>query len=502
MTIKFGTSGWRAIISDEFTFDNVRLVTQAIANYLKRNQKPVTRNQILKVIVGYDTRFLSKEFAQVCAEVLAANKIEVLLCDRDVPTPVISYHIIKNNLAGGINFTASHNPPEYNGIKFSPETGAPAPPEVTGKIEKEIKRLQKNVIARKPEGLTKQSRNIRLVPMKMGIASVASLPRNDVAKYIRTFNPKPAYFSQIKRNIKFDAIRKARLKIAVDCLYGTSRNYLDFLLKKANCKVEPLHNWPDPYFGGKRPEPAEDSIKELIECVKKKRLDLGLACDGDADRFGIVDLDGTIISANQIISLLLYHLIKTRPIKKNSVAARTVATTHMVDKICGKFGIKVYETPVGFKYFTPYLTKDNCIIAGEESGGLSISGHLPEKDGILACLLVAEMVAINKKPIRKLLESLYKEFGYFPFERIDLSMEQDQKNRLMDGLLNNPPKIFAKKSVSKINKKDGCKLLFSDGSWVLFRPSGTEPIIRCYFEARADKKLKELISASKKLIPT
>ncbi len=474
--IKFGTSGWRAIISDEFTFDNVRLATQAIANYLKKVHSPQSTVHRIKVIVGYDTRFLSKEFAQVCAEVLAANKIEVLLCDRDVPTPVISYHIIKNNLAGGINFTASHNPPEYNGIKFSPASGAPAPPKVTNQIEYEIKKLR--------------TTNYELRTIS-----------SSLLKHIRTFNPKPAYFSQIKRKIRFDAIKKAKLKIAVDCLYGTSRNYLDFLLKKANCKVEPLHNWPDPYFGGKRPEPAEDSIKELIECVKKKRLDLGLACDGDADRFGIVDSDGTIISANQIISLLLYHLIKTRPVKKNSVAARTVATTHMVDKICGKFGIKVYETPVGFKYFTPYLTKDNCIIAGEESGGLSISGHLPEKDGILACLLVAEMVAVNKKPIRGLLESLYKEFGYFPFERIDFSMEQDQKNKLMDGLLDNPPKIFAKKPVSKINKKDGCKLLFSDGSWVLFRPSGTEPIVRCYFEARSDKRLKELISASKKLIP-
>ncbi len=473
MTIKFGTSGWRAIISDEFTFDNVRLVTQAIANNLK-SQKSKLKSKKPKVIVGYDTRFLSKEFAQTCAEVLAANKIEVLLCDRDVPTPVISYHIIKNKLAGGINFTASHNPPEYNGIKFSPETGAPAPPEVTGKIEKEIRKLQ--------------TTNYKLLTTHV-----------DIAKYIKTFNPKPAYFSQIKRKIKFNAIRKARLKIAVDCLYGTSRDYLDFLLKEANCKVEPLHNWPDPYFGGERPEPTEESMEELTECVKKKRLDLGLACDGDADRFGIVDSDGTTISANQIISLLLYHLIKTRPLKKKSVAARTVATTHMVDAIAKKFGVKVYETPVGFKYFTSYLTKDNCIIAGEESGGLSISGHLPEKDGILACLLVAEMVAVNKKPIRKLLESLYKKFGYFHFQRLDLHMEQERKNRLMNRLKNNPPKVFAEKPVSEINKKDGCKLLFGDGSWALFRPSGTEPIVRCYFEARTDKRLKELIRAGKEL---
>ena len=469
MNIKFGTSGWRAVISDEFTFDNVRLVTQAIANYLKSNVQRSAPGGKIKVIVGYDTRFLSKEFAQACAEVLAANKIRTSLSDRDIPTPVISYHIIKNKADGGINFTASHNPPEYNGIKFSPETGAPAPPEVTKKIEAEIKKLQNSKI--KFENY-----------------------RGKFAKYIKTLDFRPAYFSHMKRKIKFDAIKKARLKIAVDCLYGTSRDYLDFLLKKADCKVEVLHDWPNPTFDGKRPEPAKENIKELTQLVKKKGLHLGLACDGDADRFGILDSDGTYISANQIISLLLYHLIKTRPLKKKSVAVRTLATTHMVDAICEKFGIKVYETPVGFKYFASYLTKENCVIAGEESGGLSISGHLPEKDGILACLLVAEMVAMNKKSIRRLLDSLYKEFGCFYFERVDLSMEQKQKNRLMKGLTVKTPKVFANEPVARVDKRDGCKLLFNDDSWALFRASGTEPVVRCYFEARTKRRLGELIS--------
>ncbi len=469
MTIKFGTSGWRAIISDEFTFGNVRLVTQAIVNYLKTqtaNRKPQTAPRI---IVGYDTRFLSKEFARVCAEVLAANKIRVLLSDRDLPTPVISFHIIKNKADGGINFTASHNPPEYNGIKFSPKTGAPAPPEVTGMIEKEIHKLKAH--SPKPK-----AKNV------------------NYSKYIKTFDPGPAYLSHMKTKIKFDVIKKAKLKIAVDCLYGTSRGYLDFLLKKANCRVELLHNWPNPNFDGKRPEPAEENIKELTQLVKKKGLHLGLACDGDADRFGIIDSDGTYVSANQIISLLLYHLIKTRPLKKNPVVARTLATTHIVDAICEKFKIKAYETPVGFKYFSEYLAKENCIIAGEESGGLSIGGHLPEKDGILACLLVAEMVAMNKKSIRKLLDSLYKEFGCFYFERVDLQMDGKQKNRLMKALTVKTPKIFANQPVARIDKRDGCKFFFNDGSWALFRPSGTEPIVRCYFEARTKRRLKELIS--------
>ena len=474
VNIKFGTSGWRAVISDEFTFDNVRLVTQAIANYLKKRTRRKEVGQGPKVIIGYDTRFLSKEFAQVCAQVLAQNKIKVLISNRDMPTPVVAYHIIKKKASGGINFTASHNPPEYNGIKFSPQSGAPAPPEVTKKIEAEIKRLQ-------AAGFKAKAQHINSL------------------KYIKTFDPKPAYFSQIRKIINFAAIKKANLKIAADCLYGTAREYLDYLLKEANCETEVLRNWLDPYFEGRGPEPAEDNIKGLIDCVKKKKLDLGLACDGDADRFGITDSDGTYISANQVISLLLYHLIKTRVKKTKPVAIRTVATTHMVDAICEKFNVKVHETPVGFKYFAEYLIADNCIIAGEESGGLSISGHVPEKDGILACLLVAEMVALNKKPLKKLLASLHKEFGYFYFKRVDLHMTPEQKNKLMNMLAHKTPKVFASQSVTRVDKRDGCKLLFKDASWALFRPSGTEPIVRCYFEARTQVRLKQLIVAGNRL---
>ncbi len=474
-TIKFGTSGWRAIISEEFTFDNVKLVTQAIANYLKKTQSAKRKAHNIKVVVGYDTRFLSKEFADACAKVLAANRIKVLLSNRDVPTPVISYQILKNKASGGINFTASHNPPEYNGIKFSPDTGAPAPPEVTKKIEEEIKKLQK----------------------------MSLRPRNDdqnYLKYIKTFDPKPAYLSQIKKVVKFDAIEKAKLKIAVDCMYGTARGYLDFSLKDAGCKLYVLHDWLNPYFDGKRPEPAQENIKELIGLVRKNSLNIGLGCDGDADRFGIVDSDGTVITANQVISLLFYHLLKTRPKNKNQIVVRTVATTHMIDAIAQIAGVKVYETPVGFKYFVDYLKTDDCIIAGEESGGLSIGAHLPEKDGILACLLIAEMVAINKKPLKKLLDELYKKFGYFYFERQDLHMKEDAKNKLMDKMINDTPKIFAGQVVAKTDKRDGCKLLLCDGSWALFRPSGTEPIVRFYAEAKTSKRLSELLTASRNIV--
>ncbi|NQT91061.1 MAG: phosphoglucomutase/phosphomannomutase family protein, partial [Candidatus Omnitrophica bacterium] len=441
-------------------------VTQAIADYInsrRHNKRP-------QVVVGYDTRFLSKEFADETAKVLSANNIRVLLSDRDVPTPVIAYHVIKARCAGGINFTASHNPPCYNGIKFSPESGGPAPPEVTGIIERNIARLKK-----KPRPVYKSKPSL-----------------------IRTFDPRPPYLKQIEKIIDFKAIEKASLKIAVDCLYGTSRGYLDLLLKKHNCSIEVMHDYINPYFDGKRPEPAPENIPELIALVKKKRLNLGLATDGDADRFGIVDSDGTYITPNQVITLLFSHLLRTRRPRKKTVA-RTVATTHMIDAIARANNIEVIETPVGFKYFVDPIIGGDCVIAGEESGGLSMSGHLPEKDGILACLLITEMVAINKKPIRDILKSLYKEYGRLYSDRIDLALSQSKKNQLIKCVKSPSLKALGGLKIAKRDTKDGVRLFMEDGSWVLFRPSGTEPIVRVYFESKSKATLSKLIKAGKKI---
>ncbi|MFH1868892.1 MAG: phosphoglucomutase/phosphomannomutase family protein [Candidatus Omnitrophota bacterium] len=475
--IKFGTSGWRAVISDEFTFENVRLVTQAISDYIKKVYSLQSivyrkRRKTKTVVVGYDTRFLSKEFAQEAAKVLSSNGIKVLLSDRDVPTPVISYHIIKKKCAGGINFTASHNPPQYNGIKFSPETGGPAQPEVTKAIERNIEKLQKK----------------KSMP---GYTAKESL--------ITVFNPRPAYLRQIERLIDFKAIKKAKLKVAVDCLYGTSRGYLDLILRKYGYKPIVLHDYLNPYFDGKRPEPAPENILELISLVKKKRLDLGLSADGDADRFGIIDSDGTYITPNQVVTLLFYHLLSTRK-KSKHVVARTVATTHMIDAIAKAYNIEVIETPVGFKYFVDIINKGDCVIAGEESGGLSMSGHLPEKDGILACLLITEMVAKRKKPIREILKHLYDIYGRFYTHRIDFNLTQSAKERLMKKVRSPKFSSFSGIKIYRRDFKDGCKFYTKDGSWVLFRPSGTEPIVRVYFESNSKKILARLIEAGEKLI--
>jgi alpha-D-glucose phosphate-specific phosphoglucomutase len=461
--IKFGTSGWRAIISEDFTFTNTRLVVQAIADYIKtEHRRPKTEHRI---IVGYDTRFLSKEFAREAAIVLSSNKIRVFLCDRDTPTPAIAYHIIRKGCAGGINFTASHNPPHYNGIKFSSQIGGPAALNITRNIERNIEKLQKRKKLK------------------------AYMPNE---KLITLFDPRPAYLRQVKGIVDLKAIKRAKLKIACDCLYGTSRNYLDYILKEQGCRQIVLHDYLNPYFGGRRPEPAEENIKELISVVKKNRLNLGLATDGDADRFGIIDSDGTYITPNQVITLLFYHLLKSRKQKRTGFAARTVATTHMIDIIAKAHGIKIKETPVGFKYFVESIQSGNCIIAGEESGGLSISGHVPEKDGILACLLVAEMVAKEKRPIAKILNSIYKEYGRLYSHRIDIDLPNEKKLLLMKRLVSGSVKRLGRLKVVELDTRDGCRFFLEDGSWVLFRPSGTEPVVRAYFESKSSRTLKSI----------
>ena len=397
--IKFGTSGWRGIIADEFTFDNVRIVSKAISDYINSNKQ----NQKHEVVIGYDTRFFSEKFAETSAKVLAKNNIKALLCNRNTPTPVISYEILRRKVSGGINFTASHNPSEYNGLKFSPSWGGPALPETTKDIEKRAKALMGKCIE---ELDVKQAKSKGLL------------------EYI---NPKPQYFKKIKELINFKAIKKGNLKIATDVIYGTGMGYLDELLKRSGVRQHVIHNYRDVNFGGHSPEPSEKNLKELYDVMKKESCHLGLATDGDGDRFGIIDSDGTFINPNQAIAVLLYHLIRSR--KWKGIVARSVMTTHLVDRIADKFGVEVKETPVGFKYIGEIMANnpDKFIIGGEESGGLTIRNHVPEKDGILACLLVAEMVAMNKRPIKNILSEIYKLTGTVHSDRLNISDRHTSK---------------------------------------------------------------------------
>ncbi|MEW6555896.1 MAG: phosphoglucomutase/phosphomannomutase family protein [Elusimicrobiota bacterium] len=488
--IKFGTSGWRGIIADDFTFDNVKLVTQAIADYVRqigdmryemRDKKSLLlspNSHLPSVIVGYDTRFLSEEFAKISAQVLAANNIKVFLTKRDCPTPVISFEILRLKTAGGLNFTASHNPPEYNGLKFSPAWGGPALPKTTKAIEDKL-----------------QITDYKLQIKEMNYEEAKE------KKLIELISPEKTYIKRIKELVDLKAIKKSGIKIVIDVLYGTGRGYLDKLLVDAGCKIRGnagLHNFRDVLFGGKSPEPAKANLGELLKILKKEKYQLGLATDGDADRFGIIDSDGSFITPNETIALLLDHLIKTRKLK--GIVARSVMTTHLVDAVAKKHKVEVRETPVGFKYIGEVMTKEKMIIGGEESGGLTIYGHIPEKDGILACLLVAEMVAVNKKPIRQILRQIYNEVGTVLSTRLNFHLPVEKMNHIKEKLEKQPPSEISGIKIKKINRLDGYKFLLEDTSWVGLRLSGTEPVIRIYVEANNLQKLNSLIAGSKKFI--
>ena len=463
--IRFGTSGWRGVIGEDFTFDRVRIAGQGIANYLLKSGQKGSG-----VIVAYDTRFLSEKFALEAAKIFAFNGIHAFLCNRDVPTPCVSFEIIRRRAMGGVNFTASHNPPEYNGLKFSTANGAPALPEVTQAIEREIHAIQ--------------GRNERV--------DVYEKP-----ELIEMIDPKDRYLNELRSKIDVDAIRKSGLRIAIDSLYGTARDYLDYFLLDAGVELKIIHNFRDPYFGGFSPECSEKNVGELRKIVLNEKFDLGLATDGDADRFGIVDDRNRFVSPNVILSLLSVYLKRYRNIPGG--LARSVATTHLIDSIARKLDVPLYETPVGFKYIGELILEDKIALGGEESAGMSMHRHLPEKDGILACLLVAEMVARTGKKIHELIDDVYREFGYFYSKRVDLKLTQQLKDSLAAKLANPPAEVDGLK-VREVNKTDGVKLIFDDSTWLLFRLSGTEPVARLYAEACSPKELKALIDAGRKFV--
>jgi phosphoglucomutase len=462
--IKFGTSGWRGIIGEDFTFDSVRIASQGIANYLKKIGQKGSG-----VVVAYDTRFLSEKFALEAAKILAFNGIHAFLCSRDVPTPCASFEIMRRKAMGGINFTASHNPAEYNGLKFSTADGAPALPEVTKAIEAEINALEE-----------KRER----------------IDVYEVPELIETIDPKDRYLGELRQKINVDVIRSSGLKIAIDTLYGTSRDYLDYFLLEGGVEVKTIHNYRDPYFGGFSPECNEKNLSDLRKVVEEG-FDIGLATDGDADRFGIIDDRGRFISANMVIALVSLYLKRVRKIPGG--LARTVATTHLIDAIAHKFDVPLYETPVGFKYIGELILDDKVALGGEESAGLSMYRHLPEKDGVLACLLVAEMVAQSGRKLSELITAISGEFGNFYSKRVDVKLTPHLRESLAAKLAN-PPESVNGVAVREVNTVDGVKLIFTDMNWLLFRMSGTEPVARIYGEACSPKDLKNVLDAGRKFV--
>lgn len=467
--IKFGTDGWRAIIAEEFTFDNVELVTKAIAAYIKDKY-----GFSLPVIIGYDTRFMADKFAKRAAEILNKYGFNVKITDRDTPTPVVAYSARNLNTSGALMFTASHNPPEYCGIKYIPDYAGPATTDITDIIVENIKKLQSG--------------------------NESFLKPAEIKGNTEIFNPKNSYFNWIKKLIDFEKIKNANIKIYYDPIYSTGRGYFDDLLKESGCSVTTIHNWIDPLYGGGMPEPKEKFLAELIKLVKNNSPALGFGTDGDADRFGVIDENGNYVTPNEIIAILLKHLIKNKR-RKGSVV-KTVAASQMINKIAEKYNITVHETSVGFKYIGQIMRQEDVIIGGEESGGLSIWGHIPEKDGIIANLSILEAVAYEGKPLYKIIENLKNEIKInYINHRIDLSVTEDIKQNIINIFTQASSFEFGRMKIKQINNIDGIKLYFDDNnSWILIRPSGTEPLLRIYFETDSIEKLDKLVEDIKNFL--
>ena len=450
MSISFGTDGWRAVLDKDFTRENVERVTLAIARYVADNfgfTKPL--------LVGYDPRRMADELSEYCAEILAKNGFDVYYSERIVPTPILAYNAkIKNACA--IMFTASHNPPEYLGMKFIPDYAGPATSEITDEI---VGNLDKPFET----------------PSRQG-------------KFIRT-DLAPEYYEHLKELIDYEAIKKIKTNIIFDGLYSASIGYFDEILKSNNIPFESLHMFRDTNFGGGMPDPKPKYLNDLIEAVKAKPNSIGLANDGDADRFGVINEDGEYVSPNEIIAILLKHLIQ-KGLK--GAVVKTVGSSLLIDVVAKKLGVEVIETAVGFKHVGDAMRKNKVIIGGEESGGLSIQGHIPEKDGLLANLLVLEAMAKSGKALKDLQKDLYEFAGdRFYTDRIDLKLEdKSQIQEILERVKHY--KTIGQYEVTSIDTKDGVKLMLGERTKILVRPSGTEPLLRIYFESDSKSMMEEL----------
>jgi alpha-D-glucose phosphate-specific phosphoglucomutase len=463
--IKFGTSGWRAVVAEEFTVANIRRAVNGIARYIKTQRYDGAR-----VIVGRDPRFMGETFCSIASGILANYGITPLIIAEAAPTPAISHAVIHQKADGAINFTASHNPPEYNGIKFSTPDGAPALPEVTKRIEAEIVAADATATAHN------------------------SAPSSTKAE---SLDPKPAYLARLREIVDLAAIRKAKLSAVFDPLWGAARGYSDSVLKEAGVEVATVHDYRDVLFGGHAPEPDDHLLEPLREKMRTMKAHIGIATDGDADRFGIVDEDGTFLQPNYIIALLFDYLVESRG-WKNGVG-KSVATTNMINALAKHHGVELHETPVGFKYIGELIKQDKIAIGGEESAGLSIRYHVPEKDGILSGLLCCEMVACRGKSLGAQLQELFVKVGSFYPTRENLHLTREAMAKFTEKLRPDPQN-FCGHRVSEVVRKDGLKLVLADGSWVCYRLSGTEPVVRVYSEASSEQELRKLSAAAKQWI--
>lgn len=459
--ITFGTDGWRGIISEEFTFQNVQLVAQAIADYINdRNE------QDKGIIVGYDARFLSKEYAETCAAVLAENGVTVWLSDTILPTPALTWQVKDRQAAGGVMITASHNPAKYNGLKFKASYGGSASPEIVAEIEKFVRRLE----------VVHQEYRV-VADMRGG----------------QYFSPQAEYFAHIKSVLDLQTLSSFKHPVVLDCMHGAASGYAKALASEIGINLTEVRSEYNPSFGGVNPEPIEKNLEYLQNAVTKNHYYSGLAVDGDSDRIGAVDEKGRFINAHQIIALMTKYLIEKRGWSGD--VAQSLSASGLVRNVANKYGRRLYETPVGFKFIAELMLNKDILIGGEEGGGLGIKNYIPERDGLLLAFLLIEMMAAYGKPLGRLLDELSEEHGWFYYSRRDLHLDDRQKKSLMDKLTNNPPKSIGGSKVIAVNCSDGCKLDLSDG-WLIFRASGTEPIVRIYAELSDSLELEKVLAAA------
>ena len=463
--IKFGTDGWRGVIGDVFTFKNVAIVAQAIAEWINNNTAAI--NGVKSVCIGYDNRFLSQEFAEIVSSVFAANNIKVYLSDTSLPTPALSFGVTRKKSVAGIMITASHNPGKFNGIKIKTAQGGAAGKDITDVVESYLHKTEikkSNIDESKRDGL------IFVNDFKM-----------DYVKFIRNY-------------IDFKKIKAAKFKVIQDVMHGSGRDLMGQILKGTKIRLEMIRTDVNPSFEGGKPEPVTEYLQELIGRMKKEKWDLGLVLDGDADRVAAVEPGGKFISPQKILGLLILHLVKNRGLKGGVV--KTLCGTTMIDKIAQKLNLRLYETPVGFKYISDLMVSQQIVAGGEEAGGMGLPNYIPERDGSLSGLLLLEMMVYQKKNITQLLTAMEKEFGAYFYERLDMTIDRRacdlNKIKTISQLLG--------KKVIDVKDFDGVKLTCEDESWLMFRPSGTEPLVRIYSEAKSLKKAKELIQFGRKFL--
>ena len=466
--IKFGTDGWRAIIARDFTFANCGMVAQGIASYML-NQQLVKKG----VVIGYDNRFMSQEFGRECARVMAGNGIKVFFLDKVAPTPVTAFAVQTQNAGGAIMITASHNPAEYNGIKFIPEYAGPALPDVTDAIEKEIRRIQETG---------------RIYELDIEEAKSFDI--------FQEINVDELYFEHLGNILQAESFKKQPLKVVVDPMFGAGIGYLEKILNKFGCETKSINNYRDVLFGGLLPEPASENLNALKHAVVSFNAQIGLALDGDADRFGIIDQEGNYIAPNEFLYLVLNHLLKTRTFR--GPVARSLATTQMLDRVARKNGLGVIETPVGFKYIGQCLREKGSMLGGEESGGMSIIGHIPEKDGILACLLAAEMLAYSGKSFSEIKQEFEKEYGTSASQRVDIKVKEEKAGEILSHMKDYQPAVLAGLKAVSTDRTEGLKVSLEDDSWFLIRPSGTEPLFRLYVESSGKEKMEKITAEVRK----